>query len=208
MVRSIKLSIVIPYYNTYDLTVKLLKQLRIQVTDEVEVILVDDGCHETRFDEYDFVTVIHNETNLGAPQSWNKGIDIAQGEYIGFIDSDDTIVPYYIEELLKAIAENDIDEIEFGWIDINRNYLISQPKNVAIWKAIYRREKCPHFREEWKYQSDIPFQWDLHANKPTKMTLNKSLYLYNSDRTGSLTWERLRQRDYRRPRLHRDYDNK
>jgi hypothetical protein len=48
----IKLSIIIPYYDTYNYTIKLLRELQIQLTDEVEVILVDDGCNETRFDQF------------------------------------------------------------------------------------------------------------------------------------------------------------
>lgn len=128
----LKLSIVIPYYNTYELTVKLLKQLEIQKTDEVEIILVDDGCHEERFDKYNFIKVIHNETNLNAPKSWNIGIKASRGKYIGFIDSDDMIMPYYIEELIKAIDNNLADEIKFGWIDINRNTVRTDPTNIGI----------------------------------------------------------------------------
>ena len=187
----IKLSIIIPYYNTYDLTVKLLKQLEIQKTDEVEIILVDDGCNEVRFDEYDFIKVIHNETNLNAPRSWNIGIKASVGKYIAFIDSDDMIMPFYIEELIKAIDENLADEIMFGWYDMRHNSIYTKPTNVAIWKAIYRREFCPKFREEWTYRSDVPFQRDLNGLPHTKHLLNKVLYLYNSGRVGGLTWERV-----------------
>lgn len=187
----LKLSIVIPYYNTYDLTVKLLKELEIQKTDEVEIILVDDGCHESRFDKYDFIKVIHNEVNLNAPCSWNIGIKASQGKYIAFIDSDDMVVPYYIEELIKAIDEEKADEIQFGWLDITSNYQVSNPTNVAIWKAIYKKEICPLFREDCKYQSDIPFQKDLAKIEHSKYLLHKTLYLYNSNREGGLTWERI-----------------
>ena len=144
----LKLSIIIPYYNTYDLTIKLLEQLRIQKTDEVEIILVDDGCHEMRFDQYNFITVIHNETNLNAPRSWNIGLNKAQGKYIAFIDSDDMIMPYYIEELIKAIDDNLADEIKFGWMDMSTNRVVTEPRNIAIWKAIYRKEICPYFHED------------------------------------------------------------
>lgn len=189
----LKLSIVIPYYNTYELTVKLLKQLEIQKTDEVEIILVDDGCHEERFDKYNFIKVIHNETNLNAPKSWNIGIKASRGKYIGFIDSDDMIMPYYIEELIKAIDNNLADEIKFGWIDINRNTVRTDPTNIGIWKAIYRREICPLFRENWTYQSDIPFQKDLGKIEHTSTVLNKTLYCYNSMREGGLTWQRVKE---------------
>ena len=195
----LKLSIIIPYYDTYELTIKLLKQLELQKTDDVEIILIDDGCHETRFDKYDFIKVIHNETNLNAPKSWNIGIRASKGKYIGFIDSDDMIMPYYIETLISAIDNELADEIKFGWLDINRNHHVPKPINVAIWKAIYKREICPLFREDWKYRSDVPFQKDLAKIQHTNILLNKTLYLYNSGREGSLTWERLqkaRQRIY------------
>lgn len=187
----LKLSIIIPYYNTYDLTIKLIKELEIQKTDEVEIILIDDGCNESRFDNYNFINVIHNKTNLGATCSWNIGIKAAQGEYIAFIDSDDMVVPYYIEELLKAIDEEKADEIQFGWLDRTENIHVSNPINVAIWKAIYKRKICPLFRENYKYQSDIPFQKDLAKINHTKCLLHKTLYLYNSKRVGGLTWERI-----------------
>ena len=48
----VKLSIIIPYYDTYDFTIKLLKELSIQKKDNVEVILVDDGCNARRFDDF------------------------------------------------------------------------------------------------------------------------------------------------------------
>ena len=189
----LKLSIIIPYYKTYDLTVKLLKQLEIQKTDEVEIILVDDGCNETRFDEYDFIKVIHNETNLNAPKSWNIGIRASKGKYIAFVDSDDMVMPYYIESLINAIDSDLADEIQFGWLDMNKNKYVPKPTNVAIWKAIYKREICPLFREDWKYQSDVPFQKDLAKISHTKYLLDKILYLYNSGREGSLTWERKKK---------------
>ena len=64
--KKILLSIVIPYYNTYDYTIKLLKELSIQYTNDIEVILIDDGCHETRFDEFKQFTIIHLDKNYGA----------------------------------------------------------------------------------------------------------------------------------------------
>ena len=195
----LKLSIIIPYYNTYDLTVQLLKELETQITDEVEVILVDDGCHETRFDAFKFVKIIHNETNLNAPKSWNIGIKASKGKYIAFIDSDDMVVNYYIEELIKAIDSNVADEIQFGWLDKNRNKHVPKPSNVAVWKAIYRREICPLFKEDWKYQSDVPFYKDLKRTKHTVGLLDKTLYIYNSRRIGGLTWERLEKQKNHQP---------
>lgn len=182
----IKLSLIIPYYNTYNYTIKLLNELRLQKTDEVEVILVDDGCNEPRFDEFEEFTIIHSE-HVGASAAWNIGIDHATGEYIGFIDSDDMIMMNYVEELIHAIDTIDADEIIFNWIDTCRNLLLRHSNCRAVWKAIYRRSICPRFDETWVCNTDVPFQKSLYTTKHTRKFLDKTLYCYNSRREGSIT---------------------
>ena len=188
----IKLSIIIPYYETYDLTVKLLKELQIQVTDEVEVILIDDGCNETRLDVFDFVKITHLDKNYGASHAWNVGIKQACGKFIAFIDSDDMIMMSYVEELLDAIDHDYADEILFNWIDYARNILVIHPTNRGIWKAIYRREIVPFFNEDYVCNTDEPFQLALKEIEHTKFYLSKTLYIYNSIREGSITWRKSR----------------
>lgn len=186
----IKLSIIIPYYQTYEYTYKLLKELSIQITDEVEVILIDDGCHENRLDQFDFVKITHLDKNYGASHAWNVGIDQAVGKYIGFIDSDDMIMMNYIEELIKVIDENPEDEIIFNFVDLGRNFLHQRPICRAIWKGIYKREIVPHFDENYLYNTDIPFREKLSKIEHTKYYLEKVLYCYRSMREGSITWNK------------------
>lgn len=187
----IKLSIIIPYYNTYDLTYKLLRELQIQITDEVEVILIDDGCNEKRLDQFDFVKITHLDKNYGASYAWNRGIEQAVGKYIGFIDSDDMIMMNYVEELIKAIDDNLADEILFNWLDTDRNILVCAPKNRGIWKAIYRKEIVPFFDETVYAETDAPFQKRLADIPHTKSYLQRTLYCYHSKREGSITWNRF-----------------
>ena len=187
----IKLSIIIPYYQTYEFTYKLLKELQIQVTDEVEVILIDDGCNEIRLDQFDFVKITHLPARKGASYAWNRGIEQAVGKYIAFIDSDDMIMMNYVEELIKAIDAELADEIIFNWIDTTRNLLFCSPKNRGIWKAIYKRNIIPFFNENYYERTDLPFQLKLAKTPHTKAFLPKILYCYNSDRTGSITWNRI-----------------
>ena len=85
----VDVSIVITYYQTYDLTLRLLKELSIQKTDNVEYILVDDGCTETRFDTFKDFTIIHLAENGGVSRARNIGTDYANGKYIAYCDSDD-----------------------------------------------------------------------------------------------------------------------
>ncbi|MBO7615100.1 MAG: glycosyltransferase family 2 protein [Bacilli bacterium] len=186
----IKLSIIIPYYETYDYTYKLLRELSIQVTDEVEVILIDDGCNETRLDQFDFVKITHLEKHCGASYSWNRGIEQAQGKFIAFIDSDDMIMMNYIEELLKAVDSDLADEVVFGFMDVDKCLCVKRPSCRAIWKAIYRREIVPKFDETYLCNTDLPFKRSLRETEHTKDYIDKVLYAYRSVREGSITWRK------------------
>lgn len=184
----VKLSIIIPYYDTYKYTLPLLKELQIQKTDEVEVILVDDGCNETRFDTFssDF-TIIHAE-HKGASAAWNEGIRRAQGQFIAFVDSDDMIMMNYVEELINIINQDPADEIIFGWMRYPSGETDTYPQNRSIWKAIYRRNIVPFFDETCFVNTDGPFQTKLFRTPHTQYYLRKVLYIYRTEREGSITW--------------------
>ena len=61
----VKLSVVIPYYKTYELTKELLNKLIPQLSEQVEVFLIDDGCDEKKLDKFDKdINIIHLEKNI------------------------------------------------------------------------------------------------------------------------------------------------
>lgn len=188
----IKLSLIIPYYDTYDYTIKLLKELQLQKTDEVEVIVVDDGCNEKMLDFFSGQFKIIHQEHRGACAAWNEGIRQATGKYIGFIDSDDMIMMNYVELLLKAIDQELADEIMFDWVDFDEDAVIVHPTARAIWKAIYKREIVPFFDETWVHHTDIPFQNQLRAIPHSVIKLHAPLYVYRSQRVGSISWLRKR----------------
>ena len=190
----VKLSIVIPYYETYELTKKLLDSLIPQCNEQVEIILIDDGCNEIAFNDYvvrrafNKMHVIHQD-NHGVSYCRNKGIEEAAGEYIAFIDSDDMVMPNYIETLLELIDSREEDIILFNWLDINTNDVIRHPENCAVWKAIYKKDILPRFDETMKCREDYYFQKELDSKNCSKYYHDKVLYIYNSGRENSLTWK-------------------
>ena len=196
-----KLSIIIPYYETYDLTQKLLIQLVTQLrSSDVEIILIDDGCYELRFDRFveklkiygfacaNFIKIIHKK-NGGVSSARNLGIELAQGKYIAFIDSDDMVMSNYIEDLIKIIDERDEDVIYFNWLDINTNEVVRHPSNPAVWKAMYRNNDLPKFDETLKTREDYFFNQELDSKNLSKYYYDKVLYVYNSNRKNSLSWK-------------------
>lgn len=184
-----KLSIIIPYYNTFTLTCRVVQGLIEQLTDDVEVIVVDDGCNETQLDMFEYeVRVIHLKENKGVSHARNIGIKEAKGKYIAFIDSDDMVTMDYVSQLLKLIDNIQDDIIVFNWLDISNNVVVRKPNNPSVWKAIYRKDIIPLFDETLRVREDYFFNQELDKRKSSKFYLDRVLYMYNSGREGSLWW--------------------
>ena len=190
----VKLSIVIPYWKTYELTEKLMKELSIQNNEEIEIFLIDDGCNEEELNVFkdDNIHIIHLEENKGLSYARNVGIKNASGKYIAFIDSDDQITMDYVDRLLQLIEEHNEDIIYFNWADFNENAIIRHPENYAVWKAIYKRDIIPLFDENQRFNEDVFFQEELDKKQLSKYYYDRVLYIYNSNRVGSQMWRRDR----------------
>ncbi len=188
----VKLSLIIPYFETYELTERLLDSLIVQDRKEVELIVIDDGCNEKRLDEFEGfnnIKIIHHEKNMGTAKTRNEGIKLAKGKYIGFIDCDDMVTADYIDTLLEAIDKTPTEVINFNWLDLSENQVVRRPCNPAMWKAIYRNDICPLFREDLQWgEEDVDFQ--VEVGKMETTYLDRVLYIYNSNREGSLYWRK------------------
>lgn len=113
-----RLGIVIPAYNTGENIGKLLRQIADQMTDELEVIVVEDGSKDNTLEvarrfEDEGITVIHQQ-NQGVGPARNRGIDECSAEYIWFVDADDSIAADAVATLLSAIREYPSDCYLFG----------------------------------------------------------------------------------------------
>ena len=120
-----KLSIIIPYYNAEPYTGELLRVLAPQVSDKVEVILIDDGSRVPFMTDYQFVKVIRQK-NKGVSAARNHGLDIAKGDYISFIDADDLVARDFVLKILTKINDEP-DVIELSWKSLtNDNWNIDR----------------------------------------------------------------------------------
>ena len=115
----IKLSIIIPYYNCKKYLDELLDCLAPQITDAVEVIIVDDGSDQKYKTAYEWAKV-YRKCNGGAGSARNKGIEASNGEYISFIDADDLVAPDYVAKIFEKV-ENGFDVLEFSWRSLTRD---------------------------------------------------------------------------------------
>lgn len=113
-------SVIIPVYNVESYLKRCLKSVVSQSYENMEIILVDDGSTDSSPQICDDwakkdkkIRVIHKE-NGGLSDARNVGMEMAQGAYLAFVDSDDVIDPDFIELLLKTAYEQKADIVECG----------------------------------------------------------------------------------------------
>ena len=187
-----KLSIITPYYKTLKETQRLAGMLEAQLNNQVEWIIVDDGCNELELDKLK-AKVIHLDTNSGgASKPRNTGLDVAKGEYITFIDSDDIISDDYIEKILHKIETSEFDYCLFSWQFLNSGVKIiikdlPPSTNCSIWNCIYKRDLIGNVRfdENLRFAEDYKFNQEVRKGK--KENIIDILYFYNEGRVGSIT---------------------
>lgn len=103
-----KLSIVIPVMGQEQYTKNILEQLSNQTVPPDEVILINNGDMETLEDTisgipYNFdLNVIHEHENIGVNPAWNKGIELAEGEYVGIWNNDLNIPDTICENIIQT----------------------------------------------------------------------------------------------------------
>lgn len=154
--QSIKISIIVPIYNEVNYLDECISSICKQTYSNLEIILVDDGssspCREM-CDEYiekdDRIIVIHKE-NGGTLSARRKGIEVATGLYVGFVDSDDWIELDLYEKMVEVIKDNNPDIVTAS--NYYRNYADGRSVNAydnertGFWlNDDFEKEVFPYF---------------------------------------------------------------
>lgn len=120
---NLKFSIIIPAYNSEKYLSDAVGSVSRQTYAEWECIIVDDGSADAtgsladQFAAADArVRVIH-QSNAGVGAARNAGLDVATGDWIGFLDADDELHPKALEILAGVAAGRDLDSICFGYVN-------------------------------------------------------------------------------------------
>lgn len=110
-----EISVIVPVFNVEKYLCRCIESILAQTLTDFEIILINDGSSDKSGDlcnEYakkdSRIKVIHQE-NGGVSAARNAGLDIANGNYISFVDSDDYIYPQHLEYLYSAICDSDAD---------------------------------------------------------------------------------------------------
>lgn len=219
--RKTKVSIIIPVYNVEKYLRKCVQSVISQTLKEIEIFLIDDGSSDNswkivqEFAKKDKRIVAIQQENAGAAVARNRGLELAKGEYIGFVDSDDHVDVDYFEKLYKTASEQDADiarayvqsEIETSedyqlahsaegydnYYNIESKVMVEKNKlnlTSSNWLAIYRRsilEKNKiRFIPEIKTGQDNIFNLHVSYFANKVVFVREFTYYHMNRRDGSL----------------------
>ena len=174
------ISFIIPIYNAEPYLVRCIHSVLKQTTSEpLQVILVDDGstdnslaiAQEAAREEKRIVVL--RQPHAGQSAARNLGLKHAQGEYVAFVDADDTIAPDWCEKHVEAIEG--VDYVQSG-----------NPRNryqyTVVWNRLYRREAITglSFPEGMIYE-DVLWSVDLWLSKASCRVIRYNGYHYTTN---------------------------
>lgn len=208
-------SIIIPVYNVEIYLRKCIDSVLKNTYKHIEIILVDDGsldssssiCDEYQ-KKYQNVKVIH-KTNGGLSSARNSGLEIAEGKYILFIDSDDYISEDFIQDLVNTMIKSDVEVVQSNFEKINEGgkslyipniipqvysskeqildaFFIDHNIHVTAWGKLYKKEIFNKIKfMEGKNNEDNIFIADLFEQIDSYACIDNAGYKY-LQRTNSI----------------------
>jgi glycosyltransferase involved in cell wall biosynthesis len=174
-----KVSIIIPVYNAQEYLGRCLDSVCKQTLKDIEIICVNDCSSDNSgqilqkyAENYPNLIVINLEKNQGESNARNKGLFLAKGEYLSFVDNDDEIDLNFCEKLYEKAAEDKADIAKGQAVETSyngRKHVINQIRETDSkflfatywWSAIYKRsliiENKISFPVEYPLGGDILF---------------------------------------------------
>ena len=123
--NSPKVSVIVPVYNTEKYLRKCIDSLVNQTLEDVEIVIINDGSKDSSehiikeyIEKYPDKFVYRSQENSGQAVARNKAIELCNGEYIGFMDSDDFAKTDMFERLYNKAVETDADHVACGFTEV------------------------------------------------------------------------------------------
>ena len=188
---SIRFSIIIPCYNAEPYIHELLECLDKQMTDETEVILIDDGSDKPLKLRKDYPWISHfsRHKNKGISYTRNKGLELAKGELINFLDADDMVSDNFISYILGRIDE-EWDYMDLSWKSLEDDHFWfklnsdrDSLSNLSASTRVFRRSFIgdTRFPEKKDASEDEHFTRHLGIRHAKHICATEFLYFYRTE---------------------------
>ena len=201
-------SIIIPYYNRISQVLNSIESVFEQSYEDWELILIDDSSCEDKSSVEKYIKgpqnqqIIHiiNKNNKGPGYSRNRGINVSNGEFLLFLDSDDLIKPYFLEKLVEELSEYKLfvyctAEWSDGQIYKNSNKifenalptLLSENRPWHTSSILWNKKFIAYFDESLRNWEDYLFDFKSALNMNRICFVNQSLVCINNDSVNGLS---------------------
>lgn len=209
-------SVIVPVYNVEKYLERSIDSILAQSYENIEVILVNDGSTDNSrliLSKYEMVysskLVVYDKSNGGLSSARNFGLDKANGEYILFVDSDDTIDRNMIANMMKMIKKYNCDiafcgrfdeysdkqvknytfdkSIIFSNKEVIKNMLIRNNMDFAAWDKLYKKELWENIRFPDGINHEDMYTIPYIINKAKRIVHVGIPYYHYYHRTGSIT---------------------
>ena len=173
------ISIIVPIYNAAHYLNACMDSLLSQTEKELQIILVDDGSTDESlslaktYKDRDPRVECYSQPHAGQSAARNEGMRHAKGEYIAFVDADDSLAPEWCAQYLKAI-----EGVDYVQGEAPRNRFTY----TVVWGRLYRREAIQnlHFEEGMIYE-DVLWSVDLWLSGATCHIIPYKGYRYTAN---------------------------
>lgn len=177
-----KVSVIVPVFNADKTLNRCLDSLKNQTLREIQIVCIDDGSDDnsaTILEAYrqDNRFIIHHQNNAGVSAARNKGLSLATGEYVAFLDADDYVDPNAYEILFQTAKEKDAVMVVCDFFRVtdsgrhleDQRHQAGNPEDildnmfswsvVAVWNRLIKREMLlgTVFREDLDFMEDKLF---------------------------------------------------
>lgn len=163
--KAIKVSVIVPIYNSEKYIRSCLESLLQQSLKPIEIILINDGSTDNSIkniddliDKYDFIHLLEIE-NSGAAEARNQGINLAQGKYISFVDSDDFVKATFLEKLYQECENKKLDIVCGSFEATYKNKSSKKMKRSPILLNKGVEEGLILFKKQIQLRNYIPMIW-------------------------------------------------
>lgn len=195
--EKIKLTVVVPVYNSEDFILRALNS--IPVRDDIEIIIIEDRSTDKSYEickdwvkDRNNCILLRNEINKGVGYNKRMAYEMAKGEYIVTVDSDDWCNTNDYNLAIDALYRLNQDRIVFPAI-YNDGHISSGEVRTATWGQFLKKDFLVknnlNFNPEHLRAEDWYLMIELRKIPHTEVRLTGIVpYHYNENREGSLTW--------------------
>ena len=212
-----KVSVIIPVYNAETYIEACIRSVLCQNYANIELILINDGSSDRSGEicaeyahKYGNIIYRHQE-NAGVSCARNSGLDVATGDYVIFVDSDDKLKSNMVASLVDAMKNEDVDLSICGYdtvrsegvtpTKIDGQTVFGQDKlaeyfaehfaeatTSAVFCKMYKRSFIQHrFHSELSMGEDLLFNLEYIRNISSVAAISQTLYSYNKTNNNALT---------------------